>query len=123
MHSAPIRRAADVIFLLTSGDAAGIGGLNADETGHNKNQRASLGNLLNLNFRKPLIDPFAPQKKPKLDCSFLDNESVMRQDGVYDFERIATSDFYNWSELIMTFCVEDNRNENEVPSIFEIGHE
>ena len=57
----------------------------------------SSSNLLTLNFCKPLIDPFAPQYKPELDGSALENESVMRQDCCQDLTGISAPYFHNGS--------------------------
>jgi hypothetical protein len=87
--------------------------------------RSFIGNSLTLNFCKPLIDPFAPQykPKPKFDGSVLENESVLRQNCRQDFRGTTAPYFYNWGELILAWRVKDSGNGNEMPSVFQIGHD
>src|SRR6266487_4593822 len=59
--------------------------------------RSFIGNFLTLNFCKPLIDPFAPQYKPKLDGSFFHNESVLRQYCCQELTEITAPYFHNGS--------------------------
>ena len=57
-----------------------------------------------------------------LDCHFGGNESLMRKYCAQDLNELSAPNVYNGSELITILGIVDNRNGNEVPSIFQIRH-
>jgi hypothetical protein len=73
-------------------------------------------------LRKTLIDPFSPESKAKPGCVFYAIESLLRYYGVQDLNELSLPNIYNGSELITTWGIVDNRNGNEVSSIFQIRH-
>jgi len=66
--------------------------------------------------------PILALVQTQLVCHFYGNESLMRQYCVQDSDGVRASYIYNGSELKLVGCVVDNRNGNEVPSIFQIRH-
>ena len=85
--------------------------------------RSFIRKLLTLNFCKPLIDPFAPQYKPKFDGSVLENESVLRQNCRQDLRGITAPYFYNWGELILAWRVKDGQTEMRWPLYSRLAHD
>ncbi|HXQ38365.1 MAG TPA: hypothetical protein VN843_30475 [Anaerolineales bacterium] len=74
-------------------------------------------------FRKPVINPFAPQHKPKLDGPVFENESVLRQYCRQDFIGNTGPYFSNGSEMVLVRRIKDSRNGNKMPSVLLSRHD